>query len=225
MGRNTVSVGTRVDESLDEELGEYEDDHSMNRSAAVRTLIVQGLREDNNPDTGRASPYTTVGVAAVATLALGLVGETEAALALGGIVSAVAGLWVVFRTFRVSDDILQSFHDIGGFSGFLRAVMDDFRADHPIDEPTTVVERAARWDAYAPVLLLVGAIYTVVGLVGVYLGVFTPLTAVLYLLLFWPAVGAAPVVLGVSGLAMLAIASSSRWVSVGDPVDGDAGDH
>jgi hypothetical protein len=188
----------------------------------VRRLL-RDSAEDGDSAAGR-QPSTVVPATLAATLAVSVTllatGEGAVGVPLA-FVSAVGvagwGLarltgWGAWAADKIT--VLQEgFQDIGGVRGFFRVAWRRYKGDHPIDEPSTVVERAARLDNYLPALFVVafavgGVMWGVVE-AGV-LPLIGPTGALILLLAFILVVYSIPAAMVVAAAAQLAVAGVGR---------------
>lgn len=186
----------------------------------VRRLL-RDSAEDGDSAAGR-QPSTVVPATLAATLAVSvtLLATGESAVGVPLVIASAAGVatwglsrlagWGVSLAEAVGE-VRDAYREIGGVRGFFNYAWERWEADHPIEEPTTAVERVARLDLYFPVFVLVflalgGVAWGVVeaGLLPI-LGPPGALALVVILLL---AAYAAPASIFVASLALLAVSSS-----------------
>jgi uncharacterized membrane protein len=176
----------------------------------TRELVQRGIEtideDDNEPERHRStSPITILAIVAIAVAPTLLVtGHIAAATIFFAIPAMSALLWITGY-----DEVLQEkFSTIRDF--FLVMWFD-----HHVENPDNVVERAARLDLYAPVALVLSALVGGVGVALQYLGY---LDVVLAVIGPWGALGWALLVvglmylfalmLGISAIATVAVATS-----------------
>ena len=221
MAEKTVPLTARVPEEERDAVEDLADERAKSKSAMTRELVQRGLEtideDDRAPEPSRtASPLTILGVVAIAVApTLLATGYTGLGVVLGLVAAVYALLWVTAYDTVLEerlDDARDELREVGGVVGFFRYVA----ADHHVEEPDTVVERAARLDLVAQGLL-VGLLAVLAPLaVAAYLGALEPLLAVIgatgatAIVLLVLALGyAAALLMGVSALASLAIASAA----------------
>ena len=220
MGKSTVPLTGRVPEPLKEEVSDLSEEEQMSQSAMVRELIKDGLarreEEDGGRERGRSvSPLALVGVVALAIApTLLATGYTAVGLVAGVVAAAYVLLWVTAYDVLVEDalgDARDELAEVGGVVGFFRYVM----TDGVVEEPDTVVERAANADLLSLGLfvagLVVGAPAVVLARLGVLRGVLDaigPTGVTVYLVVLVGLAYAGALMLGVSAVASLAIAST-----------------
>jgi hypothetical protein len=187
----------------------------------VRRLL-RDSAEDGDSAAGR-QPSTVVPATLAATLAVSvtLLATGEGAVGVPLAIASAVGVatWGLSRLAgwgawvgEAVGEVRDAYREIGGFRGFFSYAWERWEADHPIEEPTTAVERVARLDLYFPVFVLVffalgGVAWGVVeaGLLPI-LGPPGALAIVVILLL---AAYAAPASIFVASLALLAVSSSN----------------
>ena len=199
---------------------------------AVRRLLRE--TDDTNSGTRSAGGVVVPSVAAsllAAGVALLFAGETAAGgwLTAGGGFTAVN--YLLARAFgwgawlrEVVGDVRDGFRDVGGVRGFAALVVEGWRRDRPVEDPSTPVERAANADVYVPVLFVV-----LLGLGGVAWGVVEagllpvlgPPGALLLVVLLLAVAYAIPAAMLVSAAAMLAVAAASASHDAADDATTD----
>ena len=222
----TGKIPARVREELEEEA----EARGVSRSTVIREHLEAAVddpgEEEADPTPDRsASPLALVGVVSLAVApTLLATGYT----AVGGIAGAVAAayvlLWVTATDVVVEEalgDARAELREAGGVVGFFRRVM----TDHHVEDPDTVVERAARLDIVASGLLVGLAAVVVplgvaawVGVLGGLLAAVGSTGATAILVLIMALAYGFVVLMGVSAVASLAIASARADV---DAVDTD----
>jgi len=199
----------RLENDTAEEVKRYVEERDLKKSDVLRRATKQYIDEQTGEDTQRtqrsASPITILAIVAIAVAPTLLVtGHIAAATIFFAIPAMSALLWITGY-----DEVLQEkFSNIRDF--FLVMWFD-----HLVEDPDNVVERAARLDLYAPVALVLSALVGGVGVVLQYLGY---LDVVLAVIGPWGALGWAlllvglmylfAVMLGISAIATVAIATS-----------------
>jgi hypothetical protein len=182
MAEKTVPLTARVPEEERDAVEDLADERAKSKSAMTRELVQRGLEtideDDRAPEPSRtASPLTILGVVAIAVApTLLATGYTGLGVVLGLVAAVYALLWVTAYD-TVLEDVLDTARDklreVGGVVGFFRYVA----TDHHVEDPDTVVERAARLDLVGQGLL-VGLLVVLVplGIAG-YLGALGPFLA------------------------------------------------
>lgn len=221
----TGKIPSRVREELEEEA----EARGVSRSTVIREHLeaavddVEGEEEADHTPGRSASPLALLGVVSLAIApTLLATGYTAAGSVAGAVAAAYVLLWVTATDVVVEEalgDARAELREAGGVVGFFRHVV----GDHPVEDPDTVVERAARLDIVALGLLVgLGAVLVPLG-VAAWVGVLgelfaavgsTGATAILVLIM---ALGYGAVVLmGVSAVACLAIASARADTEAAD---------
>jgi hypothetical protein len=225
MSRNTEAVTARVPSPMKRELEDLAEETGNSQSAMVKDLIKDGLeaREEDTPARS-VSPLTILGVVAIAIApTLLATGYTGVGAVFGAIAATYVLLWATATDVVVEERLAEArdrLRDVGGVVGFFRYVV----SDHQVENPDTVVERAARLDLVAGGLL-VGLVAVLAPLgVAASIGVLEPFLSVIgtsgvaaIALAIVALAYAAVVLMGVSALASLALAST--W-----PASSTAGD-
>ena len=230
MGQNTVPLTARVPEEERDAVEELAEEEAKSKSAMTRELVQIGYDEFNKegePGAGRTgrsvSPLTILGVVAIAVApTLLATGYTGLGVAFGAVAAVYALLWVTAYDLaleRYLDDVRDRLDEAGGVVGFFRLMW----FDHHVEDPDTIVERAARLDLYAPVAaglaILVGGVAVVLQLTG-YLGsvlaAIGPFGAFGWALLIVGFAYLFAVMLAVSALASLAIATATSSTAPAD---------
>jgi hypothetical protein len=208
------------------------DEEGVSRSEIIRRTLKDGL--DNDDGGGGATAAVLPSVAAsllAAGVALLFAGETAAGgwLTAGGGFAAVN--YILARAFgwgawlrEVVGDVRDGFRDVGGVRGFAALVVEGWRRDRPVEDPSTPVERAANADVYVPVLsvvlLALGGVAWGVVEAGL-LPVLGPPGALLLVGLLLAVAYAIPAAMLVSAAAMLAVAGSSASPDAADDATTD----
>lgn len=222
----TGKIPSRVREELEEEA----EARGVSRSTVIREHLEAAVddadEEEADPTPDRsASPLSLVGVVSLAIApTLLATGYTAAGSVAGVVAAAYALLWVTATDVVVEEALGEArdeLREAGGVFGFFRHAV----ADHPVEDPDTVVERAARLDMVG-LGLLVGllAVLLPLGVAG-WVGVLGEAVATIgsagvtaYVVLVVALGYAAAFVLGVSAVASLAIASARSSGEVVDDV-------
>jgi len=208
------------------------DEEGVSRSEIIRRTLKDGL--DNDDGGGGATAAVLPSVAAsllAAGVALLFAGETAAGgwLTAGGGFAAVN--YILARAFgwgawlrEVVAVVRGGFRDVGGVRGFAALVVEGWRRDRPVEDPSTPVERAANADVYVPVLsvvlLALGGVAWGVVEAGL-LPVLGPPGALLLVGLLLAVAYAIPAAMLVSAAAMLAVAGSSASPDAADDATTD----
>jgi len=219
----------RVSADTAGEIEDYVEERGVKKSDVLRRAAKQYIDEqtgEDRPDPRRsASPVTILGVVAIAIAPTLLATGYTALGSAFGVLAAVYGLLWVTALDTVLEDALddgrEKLREAGGVVGFFRHV----RNDHHVEDPDTVVERAARLDLVADGFLV--GLLVVVAPLGIarYLGWLEPFLAVIgtagataiVLLVVVLAYGFA-LLMAVSAVASLAIAAAAEP----DPLTDDA---
>lgn len=232
------AVNSRVPERIKEAIVEEAEQRGVSQSTVIREYMEdvyslegeEGGAEETTEDTGATrsvSPLALVGVVSLAIAPTLLsTGYTIAGGVAGVVAAAYVLLWVTATDVVVEEalgDARAELREAGGVVGFFRRVV----TDHHVEDPDTVVERAARLDILAfglltgllVVLLPVGAAAWA-GVLGEALAVVGSAGATAVLLVVLVVAYGAAVLMGVSAVASLAIASARTDRS--DTVDVDA---
>lgn len=233
---NDQTLAGRVSQSVVDDVEAIAEEESSSKSTVVRRFVEQGIERhkaeeealDDATTAGRSvSPLALVGVVSLAIAPTLLsTGYTIAGGVAGVVAAAYVLLWVTATDVVVEEalgDARAELREAGGVVGFFRRVV----TDHHVEDPDTVVERAARLDILAfglltgllAVLLPVGAAAWV-GVLGEALAVVGSAGATAVLLVVLVVAYGAAVLMGVSAVASLAIASARTDRS--DTVDVDA---
>lgn len=214
---DTVSgkVPGRVTEGLDEEA----EARGVSRSTVIREHLEAAVEDDEEDTAGGAgrsvSALALLGVVSLATAPTLLATGYTAA---GGVAGAVAAiyvlLWVTATDVVVEEalgDARAELREAGGVVGFFRRVV----SDHHVEDPDTVVERAARLDIVAfgllvglVVVLLPLGVAAWVGVLGELLATVGSTGATAIATLIMALAYGVVVLMGVSAVASLAIASA-----------------
>jgi hypothetical protein len=122
----------------------------MTNAQALRTLVREGVDgdEEDQPPRSGASPITILGVVALAVAPTLLATGYTALGAVVGVFAAVyALLWATAYDVVLQEHVgnaRQKLRRAGGLVGFFQLM----RSDHPVEDPSTPVERAARLDLW-----------------------------------------------------------------------------
>jgi protein-S-isoprenylcysteine O-methyltransferase Ste14 len=122
----------------------------MTTAQAIRTLVREGLDgdEEDQPPRSGASPITISGVFALAVApALLAAGYTTIGGAIGVFAAVYLLLWATAYDIVLQEHVgnaRQKLRRAGGLVGFFQLM----RSDHPVEDPSTPVERAARLDRW-----------------------------------------------------------------------------
>lgn len=237
------AVNSRVPERIKEAIVEEAEQRGVSQSTVIREYMedVYSLEGEEGDAEGENAEETTEDTGATRSVSpLALVGVVSLAIAptllstgytiAGGVAGVVAAayvlLWVTATDVVVEEalgDARAELREAGGVVGFFRRVV----TDHHVEDPDTVVERAARLDILAfglltgllAVLLPVGAAAWA-GVLGEALAVVGSAGATAVLLVVLVVAYGAAVLMGVSAVASLAIASARTDRT--DTVDVDA---
>jgi len=226
------TITTRVPDALVEEVDEKADEEHRSRSEMTKLLVETGLEHYDEEDTaaGRAvSPLALLGVVSLAIAPTLLATGYTLVGGLAGVVAAAYVLLWVTATDHLLEEALGTARDelraVGGVRGFFRAVIHD---DRVVDEPETVVERLTYADVVGAGLLTVFTVLALPLALAARVGLLAPALeaigslGVLALLvgLLVLAYGGA-LLLGVSALATLAVASARHDLAADadDPTD------
>ena len=224
----------RLENDTADDLKRYVEERDLKKSDVLRRATKEYIdkQKTETPPTGTrsVSPLTILGVVAIAVApTLLATGFTGLGVAFGAVGAVYALLWVTAYDLaleRYLDDVRDQLDDAGGVVGFFRLMW----FDHHGEDPDTIVERAARLDLYAPIagglgilvggvafgLYYVGHFATVAGVIGPW-GVFGWALLVVGLAYVFA------LMIGVSAIASLAVASSRRGADAPDAdVDPDA---
>ena len=160
MTNNDRTLAGRVSQSVVDDVEEIAEEESASKSTVVRRFVEEGIErhkaeEQAKQRAGRpTSPLALVGVVSLATApTLLATGHTEIGAVVGAVAAAYVLLWVTATDQIVEDalgDARDELREAGGVRAFFREVM----SDHPVEDPDTLVERAARLDLVAQGLLV-----------------------------------------------------------------------
>jgi len=222
MGRTTEAVTARVPGPMKRRVEELAEETGNSQSAMARELIKTGLEErdrDESPPGRSVSALTILGVVAIAVApTLLATGFTAIGAVFGAIGALYALLWATAYDGVVEDALgtaRDELREVGGVVGFFRFAYRKMRNDHHVEDPDTVIERAARLDILAEGAL-VGLLAVLIPLgLAAYVGVLEPFLAAvgttgvraIVLLIVALAYGFA-FLMAVSALASLAIATA-----------------
>ena len=217
MSRTTEAVTARVPGPIKRRVEELAEETGNSQSAMAKELIKDGLeaREEDTARRRSVSPITILGVVAIAVApTLLATGYTGLGIGLGAFAAAYVLLWataydVVLE--RHLEAAREELDEAGGVVGFFRLMW----FDHHVEDPDTIVERAARLDLYAPVagvlaILAAGvaAVLQYFGYLGSVLDVVGPWGAIGWAVLIVALAYLFALMLGISALASLAVASA-----------------
>lgn len=195
----------------------------------VRRLL-RDSAEDGDSAAGR-QPSTVVPATLAATLAVSvtLLATGESAVGVPLAIASAVGVatWGLSRLAgwgssfaEAVGEVRDAYRAIGGVRGFFSYAWERWEADHPIEEPTTAVERVARLDLYFPVFVLVFLALGVAAWGVVEAGllpILGPPGALAIVVLLLLAAYAAPASIFVASLALLAVSSSNT--NTADPAE------
>ena len=214
----------RLENDTAEEVKEYVDERGVKKSDVLRRATKEYIDEQTGEAGGArrsVSPLTILGLGAVAWGLLAT-GYTQVGGVLGIFAAVYALLWVTAYDTVLEgalDDARDELREVGGVVGFFRYVA----TDHHVEDPDTVVERAARLDLYAPIA---GGLALVVGGAAVVLYSLGYFAAVVGVIGPWGVFGWGLLVLGlaylfavmlaISALASLAIATAASSTPTAD---------
>jgi hypothetical protein len=206
-------------DELDEALSEVDQLRGQLNSERERREQVERERRELAEQAEQATPSggaSTVGVvSAVLGPVLFAVGQAPIAVPFLVVGAVFVLLWATGYD-QYDDELVAEARaelaEHGGVRGFFRAV---FLGDPVIDDPSTVFERAANADRYVPIVSLaalivalpVGAAYEA-GALSAFVETLGAWGALGYLLLLTGAMYLIPVILGVSAVASLAVATA-----------------
>jgi len=231
MTQNTEQIASRVPPDVDDRIEEMaNEDGDRSKSSVIRLLIEESLEERETEDTsaGRAvSPLALLGVVSLAIApTLLATGYTLVGGAAGVVAAAYVLLWVT-ATDVVVEEALGTARDelraVGGVRGFFRVVMYE---DRVVDEPETLVERLTRADIVGAGLLTAFTVLALPLALAARVGLLAPalesLGSLGVLALLVGAVVLAyggALLLGISAIATLAVASARHDLAADDPTD------
>jgi hypothetical protein len=227
---SSKTVTTRVPEPLVDEVEAKAEEEHRSRSEMTKLLVETGLEHYDEEDTagGRAvSPLALLGVVSLAIApTLLATGHTLVGGAAGVVVAVYALLWVT-ATDHLLEEWLGTARDelraVGGVRGFFRAVIYE---DRVVEEPETLVERLTRADIVGAGLLTVFTVLALPLALAARVGLLAPaLEAIGSLGVLALLVGAVvlayggALLLGISAIATLAVASARHDLAADDPAD------
>jgi predicted transcriptional regulator len=224
MEDNDQTLAGRVSQSVVDDVEAIAEEESSSKSTVVRRFVEQGIERheaeeeatETAAESGRSvSALALLGVVSLATAPTLLATGYTAA---GGVAGAVAAiyvlLWVTATDVVVEEalgDARAELREAGGVVGFFRRVV----SDHHVEDPDTVVERAARLDIVAfgllvglGVVLLPLGVAAWVGVLGELLATVGSTAATAIATLVMALAYGVVVLMGVSAVASLAIASA-----------------
>lgn len=172
----------RLENDTAEDVKKYVEERGVKKSdvlrRATKEYIDEQAGEDTQPDPRRSvSPVTVMGVVAIAVApTLLATGYTGLGIGLGAVAAVYALLWVTAYDVvlgRHLDTVRDELGDVGGVVGFFQLM----REDHPVEDPDTLVERAARADLWALGLITSGLVVVTPMYVAAQFGYFEPFLA------------------------------------------------
>jgi len=233
MGNNDVALSTRVDRDTAYTVESLAEENDWSRSQAIRNVIQAYFEErGEGQHHGESAPgespqrrsahagvsvmYSTLGASLAVGVGFLLAGFMQAGIGLVALAASMGMVAGVGRAFGWGailraklDGVTTDLRDLG-VVGYYRVLFD---SASPVEEPTTPVERAARWDRSVPALIAIMAAYVAVGYVIVELGVLTALGALaafVYLLGFVAVMLVPTLVIAVSTLAQITLDTVGR---------------
>jgi len=225
-GKSTLAC--QVSQNRYDEVDDYADENGFNKSQVLRRALIEYFREDDETGAGRAvSPLALLGVICLAVAPTLLATGHVLVGALAGLVAAAwVLLWVTATDVLVEEALgtaREELQAVGGVRGFFRAVIYE---DRVVDDPETLVERLTYADVAGAGLLTVVLLLGLPLLVAARLGLLGPTleaigsAGVLALLVGAGAVAyGGALLLAVSALATLAVASARHDLAADDPAD------
>ena len=218
------TLSGRVPADTYDEVEDLADDLDVRKSDLLRRATEDYLDDHGTDDRERGrsvSPLALIGVVALAIApTLLATGYTTVGLTAGGVAAIYVLLWVTAYDVVVEDalgDARDELAEVGGVVGFFRFVMTDGR----VEEPDTVVERASNWDLLGYGLVIGAGVVLAPAAVLQRVGVLDALGATGALAYAVVALGlayAGVLLLGVSAVASLALASTRTADSADDAV-------
>ena len=217
----------RLENDTADDLKRYVEERDLKKSDVLRRATKEYIdkQKTETPPTGTrsVSPLTILGVVAIAVApTLLATGFTGLGVAFGAVGAVYALLWVTAYDLaleRYLDGVRDRLDDAGGVVGFFRLIW----SDHHVEDPDTIVERAARLDLYAPIAggvgLLVGGVAVVLHSLGYFAavaGVIGPWGVFGWGLLVLGFAYLFAVMLAISALASLAIATAASSTPTAD---------
>ena len=235
MSRNDQTVAGMVTESVNEDVEAIAEEESVSKSAIVRRFVEEGVERHKSEQEAKqragrpTSPLALLGVVSLAIApTLLATGYTLVGAGAGVVAAAYVLLWVT-ATDVVVEEALGTARDelraVGGVRGFFRAVIHD---DRVVDEPETLVERLTYADVVGAGLLTVFTVLALPLALAARVGLLAPtLEAIGSLGVLALLVGGVvlayggALLLGVSALATLAVASARHDLATDadDPAD------
>lgn len=164
MGDNKTTFSFRVDNDTAEAVEEYVEERGINRTDALRRATEEyiGKREAYEPSDsggGRVPSLTIFGIVAMAIAPTLLVGGYTV---LGGVATFLAAtflvLWATAYDVVLERRVGAIRDELGERGGLWSGFFHLMSKDHPVDDPRSPIERAARFDIYAVAFALVGLI-------------------------------------------------------------------
>lgn len=236
---NEVALSSRVNRDTAYTVEKFAEERGWTKSKAVREIVRQHFREEEREErkAAGASAAAVVGGSAIgatlsASLVLLAVGYLASGVGLFAAAAVVGTTWGLVRFFGwgavfhdATGAVREGFDEVGGVRGFLAQLKQQFDDEAPVDNPQTIVERAACWDRFIPALAVVGVVYALLGVGIVESGVLEmlgPFAAAAYVLGLVVLAYSAPLIMIISSLAVFAIDSAEAWGAADTP---DAGEH
>lgn len=221
MGENKTTFSFRVDNDTAEAVEEYVEERGINRTDALRRATEEyiGKREAYEPSDSSGGGVSSITIFGIVSMAIAPTLLATGYTVLGGFAAFVAATYLVLwataydvvlerRVGAIRDELGER----GGlWSGFFRLM----REDHPVDDPRSPIERAARFDTYAYALAVAGLLALLPLAALARLGYLEPFLSLIgtpgrigiLILIIGVAYGFA-FLMGVSAIALLAIATS-----------------
>jgi hypothetical protein len=216
------AVNARVPKRVKDAIVSEAEERGVSQSTVVREYMEGVYSGEDEDDAAPTAGATVIPATIAATLVVGLSFLAAGDTAVGGplaTVSAFAGLnWFLAtltgwdtRARELLGELRDGYAEIGGFRGFFRALWANHKDNHPVENPTTPVERAARLDLYFPVLFVEFIAFLGVAVAVVELGLLPligPTGAAVLLVAVVAAAYAPFVAIFISAVAVLAISSA-----------------
>jgi hypothetical protein len=205
----------------------------MTNAQALRTLVREGVDgdEEDQPPRSGASPVTIFGVVALAVAPTLLATGYTALGAVVGVFAAVyALLWATALDIVLEEYVgnaRQKLRRAGGLVGFFQLM----RSEHPIEDPSTPVERAARLDRWGRVSGVFSVILLAALVAFYYIGYLELVLSLLPTWSIWWVIIMVPVLayggailMGISAIATVAIATARGSAADDEPAAETLGD-
>jgi hypothetical protein len=154
MAKDTVTLSGRVPVPVKERINEMAEEREISQSMMMREIVQEGIEyKEADTDAGQptrsgASPITIFGVVALAVApTLLATGYTALGAVIGVFAAVYALLWATALDIVLEEYVgnaRQKLRRAGGLVGFFQLM----RSDHPVEDPSTPVERAARLDLW-----------------------------------------------------------------------------